>query len=197
MLICRQYYEINKAWESSYLRTNVDWESDITWFLRKCWNLHLSFEISHLVLTANLLDVTDDRIPTIETQAIFSGTSGVISIHAALGDNNRFQEEHMRVCEMLHHFIMLWEHDLAINVHVDFDKWTQLIQTDQIMEWRLLLNESRQPEFPNALRAIISAAWTPAQWSRLWTNTRTEWDHLIEFYDEMINDEIEKTDEED
>lgn len=159
--------------------------------------MHLPFEVSHLVSTANFLDITDDRIPTIETQAVTSGTPGVISIHAALGNNNRFQEEHMRVCGMLHHFTMLWEQDLAIDAHGNFDKWTQLIQTDQITEWRILLNESRQPEFPNALRAIISAAWTPAQWSRLWTNTTTEWDHLIEFYDEMIDDEIEEIDEED
>lgn len=121
---------------------------------------------------------------------------GVISIHAVLGNHNRFQKEHMRVCGMLRHFSMLWELDLATDAHGNLGKWAQLIQIDQITGWRILLNEWRQPEFPDALRAIISAAWTQAHWTRLWTHTRTEWDHLINIYDEMINDEDEETEEE-
>ena len=146
----------------------------------------------------DLYENANDRFHTIKTETITSATSNVISIHAILGNNNRFQKKHIRVCEMLRHFFMLWKLNLATNAHDNLDKWTQLIQTDQITEWRIFLNKWRQPEFPDALRAIISVVWTQAHWTKLWIHTRTEWNHLIKFYDKMINDENEneKTEEE-
>lgn len=158
--------------------------------------MRLPFEVSHLALTSNLLDITNNRFHTIETEAATSVTPGVISIQAALGDNGRFREEHMRVCGMLRRFSMLWEHDLAADAHGNLDPWARLIKANEITEWRILLNEWRQPGFPDALRAIISVAWTQAHWAQLWTHTRTEWNHLIEVYDEMINDKDEETEEE-
>lgn len=158
--------------------------------------MRLPFEVSHLASISNLLDIIDDRLHTIETEAVTSATPGVISIHAALGDNGRFQEKHMRVCGVLYQFSILWEQDLATDAQGNLNKWAQLIQADQITGWRILLNEWRQPEFPDALRTIISAAWAQAHWTRLWTHIRTEWDHLIEFYDEIIDDEDEETEEE-
>ena len=95
--------------------------------------MRLPFEVSHLSSTSNLFDITNDRFHTIETEAVISATSGVISIHAALGNNNRFQEEHMRVCGMLRYFSMLWELDLATDAHGNLDNWAQLVQADQIM----------------------------------------------------------------